>query len=109
MLFELKLFSTPAVLLLLLVVIGLHGAAVLAKGTMSKVIGYVNIALHLLMFIPMLGAKFHIEEAVLVYLISFFAYTIISCICYKVQVKRASAEASCDDGTSCSETKEGEV
>ena len=106
MLLELKLFSHPVVLLLLLVVIGLHGAAVLAKGTMSKVIGYVNIALHLLMFIPMLGAKFHIEEAVLVYLISFFAYTLISVVRYRADERRkgAAPEVGADDGA-----KEGEA
>ena len=106
MLFELKLFSTPAVLLLLLLAIGLHAASVFTNGKISQIIGYVNIALHLVLFVPMLGAKFHIEEAVLVYLISFFAYTLISVIRYRADERRKSAapEVGADDGA-----KEGEA
>ena len=51
MLFELKLFSTPAVLLLLLLAIGLHAASVFTNGKISQIIGYVNIALHLVLFV----------------------------------------------------------
>ena len=106
MLFELKLFSTPAVLLLLLLAIGLHAASVFTGGKTSHIIGYVNIALHLVLFVPMLSAKFHIEEAVLVYLISFFAYTLISVIRYRADERRKSAapEVGADDGA-----KEGEA
>ena len=106
MLFELKLFSTPAVLLLLLLAIGLHAASVFTNGKISQIIGYVNIALHLVLFVPMLSAKFHIEEAVLVYLISFFAYTLISVIRYRADERRKSTapEVGADDGA-----KEGEA
>ena len=111
MLLELKIFTEPAVLLSLIVLIGMHAAAVFTKGRISEILGYVNIGLHLLLFIPMLDAKFHIEEAVLVYLISFFAYTLLSVIEYRAQEKRAAQSASAE--TEAAEpsdgVKEGEV
>lgn len=94
MLFELKIFTEPLVLFLLLLLIGMHAAAIFTKGKVSKIIAYVNIGLHLLLFIPMLNAKFHIEEAVLTYLISFFFYTLISLVEYKAAQKRAERESA---------------
>ena len=97
MISELKLFNAPLVLLLLAVLIAMHAAAVFTKGKISVIIGYVNIGLHLLLFVPMLNAKFHIEEAVLVYLISFFAYTLLSLAEYETAKKKAAAEAAAAD------------
>ena len=97
MIFELKLFNAPLVLLLLAVLIAMHAAAVFTKGKISVIIGYVNIGLHLLLFVPMLNAKFHIEEAVLVYLISLFAYTLLSLAEYETAKKKAAAEAAAAD------------
>ena len=86
--FELKMFSTPTVFFPLLVLIAFHAISVYAKGKVAKAFGIVNIGLHLLMFVPMLDAHFYIEEAVLVYLVSFFAYTVLALLAYKREEKR---------------------
>ena len=92
--FEVKMFSTPTVFLPLLVLIALHAVSVFAKGNVAKVFGFVNIGLHILMFIPMLNAHFYIEEAVLVYLVSFLAYTFLAVISYRRAAKRAEKMAA---------------
>ena len=84
-----KLFSTPIVLLLLFVLLAMHFASLITKNKISKKINYVNIGLHILMFIPMLNCNFNIEEAVLVYMISVFGYTLMSVLVYKRNVKKA--------------------
>lgn len=110
---EFKLFTEPLVLLLLLLLIGMHAAAIFTKGNVSKIIQYVNIGLHLLLFVPMINAKFHIEEAVLVYLISFFAYTLISAFAYKREQAAAERREEQSEAQTLSDTepctKEGEV
>jgi hypothetical protein len=111
MLFELKIFTEPLVLLFLAVLIGMHAAAVFTDGRISAILGYVNIGLHLLLFIPMLDAKFHIEEAVLAYLISFFAYTLLSLVEYKMREKKAQSASvpEASDAEGDVEAKEGGV
>lgn len=111
MLFELKIFTEPLVLLFLAVLIGMHAAAIFTDGRISAILGYVNIGLHLLLFIPMLDAKFHIEESVLAYLISFFAYTLLSLVEYKMREKKAHTETEpeASDAEGDGEAKEGGV
>ena len=85
------LFSTPMVLLILALMCVLHWMPVYLKGIISKIAVYVNIALHILVMLPMLSRKFTIEEAVLVYMISVFAYTLMSFVHYKLSEKDAPA------------------
>ena len=81
-----KLFETPIVLLFLAVLVVLHFVSLITKGKIAKISNYVNIFLHIVLFIPMLMNKFSIEEAVLVYMISFFIYTLFALIIYRASV-----------------------
>ena len=84
-----KLFSTPVVLLFLALLILLHFVSLVARGKMAKILNFVNIFLHIALFIPLLDNKFSIEEAVLVYMISLFAYTLFAVLLYRRAVKRS--------------------
>ena len=85
------IFKTPIILLMLALLIGLHIASLLVKEKLGKILTYVNIGLHILLLPLLLIQKFTIEEGVLVYMISIFAYTLASYIVYK---KRSSDNAS---------------
>ena len=78
------IFKTPIILLMLALLIGLHIASLLVKEKLGKILTYVNIGLHILLLPLLLIQKFTIEEGVLVYMISIFAYTLASYIVYKV-------------------------
>ena len=83
-----KLFETPAVLLFLAVLVILHFVSLVARGKTATIFSYVNIFLHILLFVPMLANKFSIEEAVLVYMISFFMYTLFGVIDHRISVRK---------------------
>ena len=82
-----KLLQTPVVLLFLLLLILLHIVSLVARGKTAKIINFVNIFLHIALFIPMLNSRFSIEEAVLVYMISIFFYTLFAVIGYRRQCR----------------------
>ncbi|MBQ9070971.1 MAG: hypothetical protein IJY23_06480 [Clostridia bacterium] len=52
---------------------------------MSKACAYVNIALHILLILPLLRYEFSIEEATLVYMISLFFYTLFAYVASKLE------------------------
>ena len=79
------IFKTPVILLMLALLIGLHIASLLASEKLGKILTYVNIGLHILLLPLLLLQKFTIEEGVLTYMISIFAYTLASYIVYKVR------------------------
>lgn len=78
------LLSCPIVLVALAAIIAIHVIAALAGSFASRILTYINIVLHLLILIPLVLYKFKIEEAVLVYMISVFAYTLINYIKYRI-------------------------
>ena len=94
------IFKTPVILLALAVLIGLHIASLLVSEKLGKMLTYVNIGLHILLLPLLLIQKFTIEEGVLVYMISIFAYTLASYIVYK---KRSSDNASPKENTPAQE------
>ena len=79
------IFKTPVILLMLALLIGLHIASLLVSEKLGKILTYVNIGLHILLLPLLLIQKFTIEEGVLTYMISIFAYTLASYIVYKVR------------------------
>ena len=79
------IFKTPVILLMLALLIGLHIASLIVSEKLGKILTYVNIGLHILLLPLLLIQKFTIEEGVLTYMISIFAYTLASYIVYKVR------------------------
>ena len=90
------IFKTPMILAMLAILIGLHIASLLVSEKVGKILTYVNIGLHILLLPLLLLQKFTIEEGVLCYMISVFAYTLASYIVYK---KRSSDNASQKENT----------
>ena len=85
----------------LLLLVALHIVAELLRGIAAKAVAYVNIVLHVLMLLPLAYCKTTIEEAVLVYLISLFAYTVTAAIAYRRAEKaRAKQTEEITDGES---------
>jgi hypothetical protein len=90
---------TPAVLISLSVLIVLHVLSMALRGTAARLIAYLNIALHVCLLFVLSYLKLKIEEAVLVYLISVFAYTVAATVMYKLSVRFAASEPSSDEGS----------
>lgn len=99
----------PIVLISLGVLIALHVASVVLRGTWAKLIAYLNIALHVGLMFVLLYLKLKIEEAVLVYLISVFAYTLASTVTYKVRERAAKRESAVDEIPSSVSEPDGAV
>ena len=97
------IFKTPVILLMLALLIGLHIASLLVSEKLGKILTYVNIGLHILLLPLLLLQKFTIEEGVLTYMISIFAYTLASFIVYK---KRSSDNASQNENAPAGEGAE---
>ena len=73
-----KLLSSTPVLVALGVCVILHVLSCLLRGRASRVLSYINIAMHIALVILSAFASLPIEEAVLVYLFSLFVYTLTS-------------------------------
>lgn len=72
----------------LAVLIALHIVSALAPKLPSRIISVINIVFHSVLILPLMYYSFSLEEAVLVYMISLTAYTVISFVCYKSDEKR---------------------
>lgn len=86
------LFSCPVVLALLALLIALHIVGAFVKEPFARALNYFNIGLHLLMLAPLILYKFTIEEAVLVYMISVFAYTAVGFLKFNIAGRLAKKE-----------------
>ena len=70
------IFESPVSLALLCTLILLHVVTAIFNGKISKILGYVNIALHIIMILTLLYDGVPIDEAALLYMISVFVYTL---------------------------------
>ena len=86
------LFHSTASLIILGAAILLHIGTQLIYGIFTKILTFVNIALHIALIIPLLLDGVPIEEAVLAYMISVFTYTLSSFVSHTVSVRRAGKE-----------------
>ncbi len=66
------------------VLVSLHAAAVFLRGMLARIASYANIALHVAYLFLLLLASAPIEEAVLLYMISALAYSIMCFAKYKI-------------------------
>ncbi|MBQ2737592.1 MAG: hypothetical protein IJF38_02800 [Clostridia bacterium] len=83
----------PTLLLGLLLFILLHVASAIVRGRLSRLLNYVNLALHIIFLIPMMTLGLTIEDAVLMYMISVFVYTLSQALVYRRRgAPRDSAE-----------------
>ncbi len=56
----------------------------MTTGKLSRVLTYLNLAAHIVFLIPMMTLGITIEDAVLIYMISVFVYTLMQAITYRV-------------------------
>ena len=66
-------FTLGAVIFPLMVI--LHIVTLFLRGNYAKILGFVNIVLHIFLLFPLLYIGAPIEETVLIYMISLFVYT----------------------------------
>ena len=78
----------------LALLIVLHAASLLLPPKAAKLVAYLNIVLHVGMLFVLACSKVKIEEAVLVYLVSVFAYTVMATVLYRVSKRKTEREAS---------------
>ena len=82
----------PIVLISLALLIGLHVLSVILHGVPARAVTYTNLALHVALLFVLSYLKLKIEEAVLVYLISVFAYTVAATVAYKRALKMTAED-----------------
>ncbi len=83
------LLESTASIVILGVAILLHIATQLIDGVPAKILAFVNIALHILLFVPLILDAVPIEEAVLLYAVSVFFYTAASYVRHLIAVRNA--------------------
>ena len=96
-----ELFFDLNVLILLGASLALHLLVALLPGKVATVLSYVNILWHVALVVLLSFMGKTIEQAVLIYLISLFVYTLLELLRYHLFDKARAG--------SHSETKEGEV
>jgi len=69
-------FENTAALIIACAIILLHIITCILESRISKILKYVNIALHIGLIFPMIFGGMPIDEAVLLYMISIFVYTL---------------------------------
>lgn len=79
-----ELFTDIRVILCLLACVLMHLLVAVMPRAVSVILGYINIAMHAAMVVLLAFFGKSIEEAVLVYLISLFVYTLSQLIRYRV-------------------------
>ena len=67
-------FKTPLVLCVVCVMLALHIISYFTSDVISKILTYVNIALHIVLVYPLIHYGFTIDESVLLYMISTFVF-----------------------------------
>lgn len=86
------LFEHPIVLVALGVLIAAHIASALAPEIIGRLIAYVNVLIHALMVVPLGILGFPIEDAVLFYMISVFAFTLTHTAVYVLRSIKISKD-----------------
>ena len=90
------LLESTASIIILGVAILLHIATQIIDGILAKILAFVNIALHISLFIPLILDAVPIEEAVLAYTASAFFYTAASYVRHLIATRNAG-EGERDD------------
>ena len=85
-----QLFSHTAIIISLVALILIHGCTLFIKNNkLCLAVALVGIALHIAALPLLLYYKLSIEDSVLFYMISVFAYTLIHTVSFAVNKKRA--------------------
>ncbi len=98
-----EFIKSPVILIGLIAFITIHIVSELVSDFIAKILTYVNIGLHTLLIIPMLNRGISIEEAVLVYMISLFAYTLTGAIGHMLRGGEAHTSVKGDDSVEAEE------
>ena len=98
------IFKTPLVLLALAVLIALHIVSHFVSEKLSKILTFVNIGLHVALLFLLMYKGFTIEEAVLAYMISLFAYTLTAYLTYKLRDGKTKEEAEAEAASKAEST-----
>ena len=68
------IFQSTYALIITVVVISLHIVTAFSKSLPFKILNYVNIGLHIALFLTLILENVPIDEAVMVYMLSVFVY-----------------------------------
>ena len=68
------IFQSVYALIVTAVVISLHIVTAFSKPMLAKILNYVNISLHIVLFLTLILENVPIDEAVMVYMFSIFVY-----------------------------------
>jgi hypothetical protein len=99
-----ELFTNLYAMAALGVCILFHILCAILPDTAARILNYVNIGVHAASVVAFAFFGLKIEEAVLLYLISIFVYSLAQYIRYNVTVKKAAASAAAEAATEADTT-----
>ena len=79
------LFTNIPALIILTVICVLHFTVFVLPDLYSKIVGFVNIGLHISILFPLIFLDTKIQDVTLAYMISLFAYVLFALIFYKLR------------------------
>ena len=104
-----ELFTNLYAMAALGVCVLLHILCAILPDAVARILNYINIGVHAASVVAFAFFGLKIEEAVLLYLISIFVYSLAQYIRYNVTVKKAAASAAAEaEPTTEAETAEAE-
>ena len=82
------LFSNLPAVIMLSAILVLHLFNFILPGIYAKILGYVNVALHIALVFPFLFGNVEVKDAALAYMISAFLYILFAFIFYRLRRRR---------------------
>lgn len=81
---------------LFLIILDGHICSVILDGIAARIVGYVNVTLHIGMFVCLMFSRVPLEFLVLTFMASVFSYCLAFYVRYRIDMKREAASASQD-------------
>ena len=100
-----ELFTNLYAMAALGVCVLLHILCAILPDAVARILNYINIGVHAASVVAFAFFGLKIEEAVLLYLISIFVYSLAQYIRYNVTVKKAAASTAAEPATEANTTE----
>ena len=78
------IFTTPLLLYALITMCAIHVITSIVPGIVAKILNYVNLVLHIVTLYLLMYAGAKVNEALLLYMISMFIYSLVSFVRYEI-------------------------
>ena len=86
------IFTTPMLFAALIAMCAIHIAVSFLPSLIAKILNYVNLGLHIATLVLLMYYRADVDEALLLYMVSIFVYSVNAAVRYKIGSKRKNKE-----------------